>query len=275
MSPFITAEDRERAQAQLQPGEKLLWCAKPTPTGLMGYTRVRLILGSALMAVFFLGFFLSPEGRFFFNSIEGCLVVAFILLPEVAICTILPLVTYHQMTRWLYVLTSRRALMLKHHAVKAWDIAPHMVKEYRPGKLGSIVLGYERIYGNSSQKAREEGFLRCREAAEAMHLLEQMLGGQALPHIATPEEQARMAEVFNHAQDRLVASSPGFAAGACIGCFAGIGGIISTPWWWGALPLPAGIFALIMAACIILISGAILRSYFRGKKLISQQKESS
>ena len=267
MQSFVTGPDRERAQSLLEEGEELLWVGKPEAMGMGGLMRFcgvyPLVLFIALSCVI-----LSPIVR---DGTSACRVGIF-LLPQVALCITPPQVRSRQMRRWLYVLTNRRAMMLLHNGMKAWPLAPGMVKSYTPGAKGSIVFAY-RVFLSNRRWQQEEGFLYCREAKDAMQLLEKLLHGQALPPMGSPDDCAHMARVYRDARAKQLAASPGQAAGLVLALFLGLGGLFSAPCWWSCLALPVNLFALLFILCLCLIAAANLRTYKYGKKLLARSKQ--
>lgn len=273
MSEFVTGADRERAHAHLTPGEELLWVGKPVPTGFQGLTGL-LFIQCVAMALFFIIMLCLLAPGMVLNPV-GMLLCALFLLPELALGIALPLVKRRQMRRWLYVLTPRRALMLRHDGMREWPLAPGMVREYRPGALGSIVLGYKKsIFHSNKPWLREEGFLRlrCREAGEAMALLERLLHGQARPQMASPEALAHMQQRVNDATAEKLAAAPGLmAAQLLLTTGIALGSIFSALWWWAALAAPVGIFLLLFGGICLLFSAALLHTYRRGRLLLRER----
>lgn len=273
MSEFITAADRERAQALLREGEALLWVGKPVPTGLSGVSRLYVIAAAAFVAFSCVLFCLFGREL----PPVGLVMLGVFLLPELVLCIALPPVKYRQMSRWLYVLTDRRAIALRHDGVQAWPLAPGMVRDYKPGARGSIIFSYRKsVFHRNRPWLLEEGFLRCREAEAAMAILEQQLAGGARPPMASPEACAHMERVYRDTQAKQLAASPGLlAAQLLFTALLTTGGIFSLLWWWADLPIPLIIFITLIVLVAILIQAAQLRAYLYGKKLLGHPRATS
>lgn len=274
MSEFITGDDRERAQALLADGEELLWVGKPVPTGFQGRTRLYFIQCCALALFFTLTLSIIEPGLLL--TPVGMLLGALLLLPELALGMALPLVKYRQMCRRLYVITSRRALMLRHDGVQEWPLAPGMVKDYKTGTFGSIVLGYEKtLFYRNTPWLTEEGFLRLRsrEAGEALELLESLLEGRARPQMVSPKALALMQQTVNDAAARKLASAPGImAAHLLLSLLFALGSSFTALWWWADLAAPVVIFLFIFACISLLFLAVQLHTYRRGRQLLRSNR---
>ena len=267
MSEFITGADRERAQALLREGEALLWVGKPMPTGLNGVSRPYIFAAAAFVVFSCVLFCIFGQEL----PPVGLVMLGIFLLPELVLCIALPLVKYRQMCRWLYVLTDRRAIALRHDDTQEWPLAPGMVRNYKPGARGSIVFSYRKsIFHSNRPWLLEEGFLRCREADAVMEQLGRLLSGHARPPMASPDAQKRMAQIFNESQAKRLAASPVLSVWFTLLLLLGLGGLGAAPWWWSHLDFPLNAFMLFMALCLTLITSANLRTYFQGKKLLEK-----
>lgn len=170
MREFITADDRERAQALLQPGEKLLWCGKYEPSGLNPVVVFEYGFAFCWNAFILTCFYLvvtAPE----VNVTLLLFMIPFFLAGGMMI-RFLVLHWWHR-RRWLYAISTRRVLLLLHNEVREYELQPDMVMdaylpENAPGDLIFSVQGRERY-----------GILRCRRADEALKILDSLLGGRA------------------------------------------------------------------------------------------------
>ena len=168
MENFVTAEDRERAQGMMGAGEELLWCGKPDPNMLTRYEL--LYLFKVCVGVVACGGIVYMFAEEAISAPAALIGVGWFLLMGLVLCVLPPLARRRYLRRWLYVITNRRAVALRHDGVREWALTPYMVKEYRPGS--SIVFGYEKsVFFSNKPWLLEEGFLRCREAGEALELL--------------------------------------------------------------------------------------------------------
>ena len=267
MENFVTAEDRERAQGLLGEGEELLWCGKPDPNMLTRYEL--LYLFKMCVGVVVCGgmvYMFAEEAIYAPAALIG---VGWFLLMGIVLCVLPPLVRCRYLRRWLYVITNRRAVALRHDGVREWALTPYMVKEYRPG---SIVFGYEKNALLSNKPwLLEEGFLRCREAGEALELLERLLDGQARPEMVAPDALAHAVRVNDEARAMRLASSRGALVMLGVRLLLALGGLCSAPWWLGQLEFPLNAVTLILAHVLLLITLAELRTYRRGRKLLARR----
>ena len=264
---FVTAEDRKRAQGMLGAGEELLWCGKPEPSGLTGKALLYFFPGCACLLLCCVGVGILRHELFEYPVV--LIGLGYFLLMGLVLCVLPPLVRRRCMRRWLYVLTDRRAMALLHDGVREWALAPHMVKEYRPG---SIVFGYEKNALLSNKPwLLEEGFLRCREAGVALELLERLLSGRARPEMVSPEALAHAVRVNDEARALRLAASRGVLVMLGVRMLLALGGLCSAPWWLGRLDFPLNAVALILAHVLLLITLAELRTYRRGRKLLARR----
>ena len=180
MNAFVTGADRERVQAQLSPGETLLWCGKPD-VGLLNPPNVFcLFIGSIVIGVSLVAMRCESDGVI--PTLIGT--PGFIILNMVIMMGIILLCARNR-RRWVYALTDKRALVLTHKGLRAYEIKPYMVLSSRVPErgVGKLVFEIEK-----DDESREEwGFLRCRGLAEPLQLLEDRLGGLALESAKSPE----------------------------------------------------------------------------------------
>lgn len=276
MPHFVTAADRERLQALLEEGEELLWVGKPEPTGLMGWSRLcfwgggSYVLLMSLMGCYFI-FSHTPQAAALLCGI----LLLFLLLPGLALCLVPPLLTRQQTRRWLYALTQRRALVLRHDTLRDWPLTPHMVQDYTPGACGSIVFSYKPSWlFKNKPRVLEEGFLHCREAGEALEQLERLLAGRARPLMAPPAARAHMQQVFRDAQAMRLAAARGQYVLTLLLLLIAAGCLGMSLWWRGQPEYLIRGMALILALSAGLISAARLRTAARGRQLLARQRQS-
>lgn len=180
MNAFVTGADRERIQSQLTPGEKLLWCGKPE-VGLLSPPNVFcLFFGGIVIGVSLVAMQCKSDGVI--PTLIGT--PGFIILNVVILMGIILLCARNR-RRWVYALTDKRALVLTHKDLRAYEIKPYMVLRSRVPErgVGKLVFEIEK----DDESLQEWGFLRCRGLAEPLRLLEEMLGGLALESAKSPE----------------------------------------------------------------------------------------
>ncbi len=134
----LPEELHEQVMRAMLPGEEPLWVAQPIPSLVN-----RLTVPSIFFAVFALFF------SALFVAIAGWVGVPFLLI-LIAIPAAMPFVIRRRMRRTVYLLTVRRALLLRPEGRRswqtvAWPLAPGMVKErvLRADGSGDLIFGYE------------------------------------------------------------------------------------------------------------------------------------
>ena len=182
MQHFVTSVDRERIQALLSEGEELLWISKPEVGATHGFPHV--IFGLFVVAFGCLPLVVGLEpgvvtwAVILFYSFFGL----FILLGLALVLVVAPLYVRHARQQ-VYAITSKRAIVLKHNGkLEEYPLVPYMVQEVRLwGMLpGDLILGYEKRHTRYSTYMEGVGFLRCREAADALQLLQERLDGKVM-----------------------------------------------------------------------------------------------
>jgi hypothetical protein len=179
--------------AELQPGERLLWCGKPAPARVMLRDGARLLgtLGSIIAVVVMIGVFSlfirdmgpssrtnDPFGFGLFNTIFG-LVVVIIILASAA-----PLLNdYLRAGRQVYAVTDQRLMIVTLPALW-WG---HSIQSFTPQEIqaltrrmhgngtGDVIFSSEsyrvrRKYGYST-RTRDVGFFGIPDAREVEQLI--------------------------------------------------------------------------------------------------------
>ena len=261
-------------QALLAPGEPLLWCSKAIPTGRSEKAMVRSI--QSCVAILFMGvvYCTNVELHELPHSAKLLLSLFLLFLPILTVAGYMQ--QYLRMRHYLYAITPSRAIMLRGKELHQWPLTTGMIKEYKAGAAGSIIFSYTNERRKQWRKQWQEplGFLHCSEAEEALAILQRLLGGQACPYQHSEEESARRIKKENDAQDMRIASSPGALLVMPLVLLLSLGGIGCSPWWWSLVPGGADILLLLMALSFAAFSAFYLRSYFRGKKLLAQKRQS-
>ena len=182
MNTFITGADRERIQTLLSEGEELLWISKPEVGATHGFPHV--IFGLFVVAFGCLPLVVGLEpgavtwAVILFYGFFGL----FILLGLALVLVVAPLYVRHARQQ-VYAITSKRAIVLKHNGkLEEYPLVPYMVQEVRLwGMLpGDLILGYEKRHSKHGSYMEGTGFLRCREAADALQLLQERLDGKVM-----------------------------------------------------------------------------------------------
>lgn len=134
----LPEELHEQVMRAMLPGEEPLWVAQPIPSLVNRLTVPSIFF--AVFAVFFSALFVA---------MAGWVGVPFLLI-LIAIPTATPFLIRWRMRRTVYLLTARRALLLRPEGRKgwqtvAWPLAPGMVKErvLRADGSGDLIFGYE------------------------------------------------------------------------------------------------------------------------------------
>lgn len=170
MSAFTTGADRERIQNHLREGEKILWCGKPE----MGWWSKEVFFvmqGGAIVLLFSLA--LMQYGGEKAPHVEFLLP----LLATIGVFCIIgaPTVRWLHRRRWLYALTTQRALLLLHNELREYPLYPYMTERtHTPEQgLGDIVFERRKIMspGRHEERFVEYGFLRIRDSAAVLRLL--------------------------------------------------------------------------------------------------------
>ncbi len=134
----LPEELHEQVVRAMLAGEEPLWIAQPIPSLVNRLTVPSIFF--AVFAVFFSALFVA---------FAGWAGMPFLLI-FIAIPTATPFLVRRRMRRTVYVLTARRALLLRPEGRKgwqtvAWPLAPGMVKErvLRADGSGDLIFGYE------------------------------------------------------------------------------------------------------------------------------------
>lgn len=134
----LPEELHEQVMRAMLPGEEPLWIAQPIPSLVN-----RLTIPSIFFTVFALFF------SVLFVVMAGWVGVPFLLI-LIAIPAATPFLVRRRMQRTVYLLTARRALLLRPEGRRswqtlAWPLAPGMVKErvLRADGSGDLIFGYE------------------------------------------------------------------------------------------------------------------------------------
>lgn len=137
----MTQDEQTRLQAELLPGETLLWHGRPQQT----------VVNSATLPLF-------------------------LLAPLCPLLLIFPLMQQRQLRRTLYVLTDRRILVYRANwwrGVKrhAWPLEPGIItaRVQRPGGRGDLVMEY--TYGH--RISEDKGFLNVPESQRVARLVDE------------------------------------------------------------------------------------------------------
>ena len=180
MNAFVTGADRERIQTHLAPGEKLLWVGKP---------EVGLLSPPNIFCLFFCGILICVSLMAMQCETDDVIPrligsPGFIIFTAVILMGII-LLSARCRHRWVYALTNKRALVLTHKKLRAYEIKPYMVLSSRVPEhgLGKLVFEIEK----DDESRQEWGFLHCRGLSEPLQLLEEMLDGLALESAKSPE----------------------------------------------------------------------------------------
>lgn len=166
-------------EAFLQPEEELLWCSKAESTWLCPESGASLI-GGLIFGAISLFCLLYPQELTMWNKVQAGLFLGLFLYQA----ALLPTLHHLHLKRYLYAITTRRALILDHRdRLRAYDLRPGMVlrADLPEGKPGSLLLEREVHTDNRGfRSVVNRGFLYTRTAAEALRLLNRQLGGHAL-----------------------------------------------------------------------------------------------
>ena len=137
----MTQDEQTRLQAELLPGETLLWHGRPQQP----------VVNSATLPLF-------------------------LLAPLCPLLLIFPLMQQRQLRRTLYVLTDRRILVYRANwwrGVKrnAWPLEPGIItaRVQRPGGRGDLVMEY--TYGH--RISEDKGFLNVPESQRVARLVDE------------------------------------------------------------------------------------------------------
>ena len=137
----MTQDERTRLQAELLPGETLLWHGRPQQP----------VVNSATLPLF-------------------------LLAPLCPLLLIFPLMQQRQLRRTLYVLTDRRILVYRANWWRgvnrhAWPLEPGIItaRVQRPGGRGDLVMEY--TYGH--RISEDKGFLNVPEYQRVARLVDE------------------------------------------------------------------------------------------------------
>ena len=138
---MMTQDEQTRLQAELLPGETLLWHGRPQQP----------VVNSATLPLF-------------------------LLAPLCPLLLIFPLMQQRQLRRTLYVLTDRRILVYRANwwrGVKrhAWPLEPGIItaRVQRPGGRGDLVMEY--TYGH--RISEDKGFLNVPESQRVARMVDE------------------------------------------------------------------------------------------------------
>ena len=177
MSRFITGADRERIQAHLREGEKILWCGRPESGW---WSREILFVIQGGLAVLLIALSLILYGDF----VGPCVEYLLPLLVAMGVFGVIgaPTVRWLHRRRWLYALTTQRALLLLHNELREYPLYPYMTERtHTPEQgLGDIVFERKKIMslGKNEERFEEYGFLSIRESATVLRLLHEQIERQ-------------------------------------------------------------------------------------------------
>lgn len=276
----MTEHDHACIRQELQPGETLHWCGKPTPTWWSPATRPFIVQGCSVLIIWgLLTSQISPCTLELWLLAQVPSVLFFLLLS--VLC---PLGQWLSLSRRLYAITSSRAMVIERTSVHSWPLKPNMVIEHLSQAPGSLVFSYSRS-SFSFLRHMPQGFLHVEGADEALHTLQTLLHGQALmPHLTREPE---MIEKLRHCQAMALARSA--KRGIIIPATLVVSFILSAAslWWfivhlqgrpahsdavmWYALPGLALLCSLVMA----LITAYQWREYKLGLKLLAKREQAS
>lgn len=273
MNEFITGTDRERAQALLAPDEELLWVGKPAVSLLSPPNIFCLYSGGIVIFVSLIA--MQCETDDMIPMLIGS--PAFVILTVVILMGII-LLSARNSRRWVYALTNKRALVITHKGLRAYDIKPYMVLHSRVPKqgLGKLVFEIEK-----DDESREEwGFLRCRGLSEPLQLLEDMLGGHALESSKSPElkQQELHDSLMAYAKKPRILAQGIILALISLGLLIGSGSYMLQSWLNRESPHEPGC-SLMDTPIILLMAGLVcgaisfltLKYYIRGKRLLHRR----
>lgn len=168
-----TPADTSRIHNQLQPGEQLLWSAKPAIQWCNRETWLFIVLGNGLILT---GLYMLAAMR----SWESLCIATPLVLVGLGCSVLWPYLHAARRRQWAYAITDRRVLLLLHRGLREYKLTPAMVIdcELRHDRLGKLV--FERIpflyYGDYE----EWGFLNLPDAREPLSILNRLLLQQAL-----------------------------------------------------------------------------------------------
>ena len=138
---MMTPDEQTRLQAELLPGETLLWHGRPQQP----------VVNSATLPLF-------------------------LLAPLCPLLLIIPLMQQRQLRRTLYVLTDRRLLVYRANWLRgvqrhAWPLEPGIItaRVQRPGGRGDLVMEY--TYGHRTSP--DKGFLNVPDALRVARLIDE------------------------------------------------------------------------------------------------------
>ena len=177
MSAFITGADRERIQKHLRQDEKILWCGKPEPNW---WSREMFVVmqGGVMLLVLSLGLMHYREEEAYPLQVR---VILTLLAVVGALCLFgAPTLRWLHRRRWLYALTTQRALLLLHNELRSYPLYPYMTERtHTPEQgLGDIVFERQKMMNLSrhgEERYVEYGFLRIRESADVLRLLREQI----------------------------------------------------------------------------------------------------
>lgn len=278
MTPTLTGAELDRLHAELQSDETLLWSGKPETSYLSSELFKYYLFGAAFTA--FATFFFSQRPAP--KQLEEVLFISIFYMAGLGIMIIAPVFHIRHRKRWIYALTTRRALLLLHNGTREYPLERYMVLKastpaHRPGYL---VFEREEVGSGKERHVVEWGFANCLGADEALRIMEDQLGGYALESSKTEEvrQQERDEAAMQFARRPAILPLLNIAiAGLTCGILI-CASYMYDSWQelviksfsstFDTLVAPAFIIILMLIGLISSITAR--RTYLRGRKLLRQ-----
>jgi hypothetical protein len=177
-------------EAELQPGERVLWAGRPRPLRIMLQNGEALVTGLLAVAALFVLLFAFPVTSVFSFVFFGCgfpWVFLFVLaLPFYYFAR--PVADYLSAERTVYVVTDRRALIIRPRlggkTVQSYNRIGQIERRERSGGSGDLIFASETEAGGRAARrvrTRKIGFIGIANVREVERLLLESLGSTGAP----------------------------------------------------------------------------------------------
>lgn len=231
---LITDAEKRRIEGELEEGERLMWVGKPSPGIWNGEAgAIWLLVWCMGACIPFQAFVVMCKGRLSGGECMALFVLFAVGMTVISGAFLLLLSRLRR--RWLYALTSKRAIVFMHGEARSYDLAPGMVlNDVTPdGGVKSLFFEIEERGREDDRSTYDWGFLYIREAAEVLGIMQEQLGIQALRSCRKRRVGYRIALIV-----RYVALNAAFLFGALL-CY-------------GYFPDSISVLSGLMSACVIL-----------------------